>query len=510
MALLSYSLDGVSVLVVISWVLHRFLVLPHNPNEPPLIPSAIPIIGHVIGLLRYGNNYYSDIAKKCGKPIFTLGLPRARMYIVSSPELVTACDRRAKVISFAPYVVAFAERILAGGQESIHLLLEDLLEDRGASTLRPHTMNIMHQELVPGESLNELEHMVLENVLRSFDTMMANGNEVVVPMLRWIRSFVSMANTNAIYGPERNPMKDPEVMEGFWAVDKDFAMLGLKVLPNIIAPTGTRGREVFFEAFRKFYATESLPTASRLIKARYEVNTKYGVTAEDIAHFDLGVCTALLVNSVPAVWWTLYHAYSDEDLLAELRRGIEAAVTDKFQSLEHLNAKTASIPEIIKAFPLLESFVKEVLRIHSNSMSARLLLEDRVIEDGKGLSYLLKKGSFLAMPSGPVHASTAAWGSNALEFDPARFLKSGDKVPKASYRAFGGGSALCPGRHFAMMLILVRYDLVPVGGAWKVPETRFHISTSVMTPAKDFDIKIRPRENSRFADWDFVWESKRE
>jgi hypothetical protein len=123
------------------------------------------------------------------------------------------------VISFAPYVVAFAERILAGGQESIRLLLEDLLEDRGASTLRPHTMKIMHQELVPGESLDELEHMELENVLRSFDTMMANGNEVVVPMLRWIRSFVSIANTNAIYGPERNPMKDPEVMEGFWSVE---------------------------------------------------------------------------------------------------------------------------------------------------------------------------------------------------------------------------------------------------------------------------------------------------
>ena len=60
--------------------------------------------------------------------------------------------------------------------------------------------------------------------------------------------------------------------------------------------------------------------------------------------------------------------------------------------------------EIIKAFPLLKSFVKEVLRIHSNGISACLLLEDRVIEDGKGLLYLLKKGSFLAMPSRPVRA----------------------------------------------------------------------------------------------------------
>lgn len=55
-------LSGACVIVVIFWVLSRLLVHPHNPKEPPLIPPMIPIIGHVIGLLCYGTNYYSDIA----------------------------------------------------------------------------------------------------------------------------------------------------------------------------------------------------------------------------------------------------------------------------------------------------------------------------------------------------------------------------------------------------------------------------------------------------------------
>lgn len=282
------------------------------------------------------------------------------------------------------------------------------------------------------------------------------------------------------------------------AIDKDFALLGLKFLPTVVAPAGHCGRERFFEAFRQYYATGSLETASHVIKARYAVNKKHGVTAEDIAHFDLGVCTALLVNTIPAVWWTLYHAYSDETLLAELRRGIEAAASEQSEDKKSASV-TIDVAHVTKAFPLLESFVKEVLRVHSNSMSARLLLEDKIIEGDRGSSYLLKKGAMLAMPSGPVHANTAAWGTNASAFDPARFLHT--KVSQSSYRAFGGGNALCPGRHFAMneimsilVVMLIRYDVAPVDGKWTIPETRFHISTSVMTPARDFDVTIRLRE----------------
>ncbi|KAF2177968.1 cytochrome P450 [Zopfia rhizophila CBS 207.26] len=505
------------LLVLTFRVLHHLFVASHDPEEPPLIQPRIPLVGHVIGLLRNGNSYHSNIAKKCGRPIFTLGLPRGKMYIVISPDLVTACDRRAKIVSFAPYVVAFAKRILAAGQDSIRLLSEDLLEDKGTTTLRPETMKIMHQVMIPGDCLDELMQTVLNDVSRSLDTVITNGNQAVVPMFQWIRSFVGIASTNAIYGSERNPMKDPAVMDGFWAVDKDFALLGLEFLPGLIASAGNRGRERFFDAFRKYYATDSLQTASHLIKARYEVNRKHGVSDEDVAHFDLGVCTALLVNTVPAVWWTLYHVFSDEALLVELRRGIEATVSAQSESSEPSSATSIDVPHVIKTFPLLDSFVKEVLRVHSNSMSARFLLQDKVIEDDKGAAYLLKKGSFLAMPSARVHASSAAWGPNASTFDPARFLHlNSDKVPKSAYRAFGGGHALCPGRHFAMneimsilIIMVIKYDVAPLDSGWEIPETRDHISTSVTTPAKDFLVRIQPRKPSQYLEWDFTWEPKK-
>ena len=44
------------------YLLTRFLTLPHDSKEPPLIPSKIPVIGHVIGLLHHGTAYYSKTA----------------------------------------------------------------------------------------------------------------------------------------------------------------------------------------------------------------------------------------------------------------------------------------------------------------------------------------------------------------------------------------------------------------------------------------------------------------
>ncbi|KAI1654485.1 cytochrome P450 [Daldinia decipiens] len=431
------------------------------------------------------------------------------MYIVTSPSLVTACDRRAKVVSFEPYVVEFAKRILVASQPSIDLLAEDILGEKGASTLRAGTMRAMHNTLMPSESLTEITQAMLKDVSSSLDLKIESSTPKEIHLFDWIRRFVTAASTNAVYGPENNPMKDHEVYDGFWAVDKALAFLGLMTMPNLIAPKASRGRSRFFNAFKEYYATGGLDTASRLIKARHDVNTYHGVSDEDIAHFDLGVCTALLVNTVPGVFWTLCHVYSNTTLLAEIRDGIEAEVYRQGKG----EAATVNIPDIIKVFPLLESLVKEVLRVQSTNASARFLLKDTLIDDEYGTTYLLKKGSFLAMPSMQVHMSEAAWGPAAKIVDPTRFLKERPHgVLASSHRTFGGGNSLCPGRYFAMneimsvlIIMVLKYDIEPVGEVWNIPGTKQHISTSILTPISDIPVRIRPREEVQNVEFNFTW-----
>ena len=49
------------ITVCIWLLLEKLLNLPHDAKEPPLIPQSIPYVGHVLGMLRQGSRYYTQI-----------------------------------------------------------------------------------------------------------------------------------------------------------------------------------------------------------------------------------------------------------------------------------------------------------------------------------------------------------------------------------------------------------------------------------------------------------------
>jgi len=107
--------------------------------------------------------------------------------------------------------------------------------------------------------------------------------------------------------------------------------------------------------------------------------------------------------------------------------------------------------------------------------------------------YLLKKDSMILMPSVVVHSDPKLWGHTVDEFNHKRFLRpspsaNGAKSTKqqqqqqqqklplpSAFRAFGGGTTLCPGRQFATTvtmavttMFVTRYEMRPVAnrGRW--------------------------------------------
>lgn len=52
---------ALTLLAVVIAALQRILRVDHDPREPPLVPTRIPIFGHVIGLYRHGKRYYQMI-----------------------------------------------------------------------------------------------------------------------------------------------------------------------------------------------------------------------------------------------------------------------------------------------------------------------------------------------------------------------------------------------------------------------------------------------------------------
>lgn len=70
----SYSGDSITALLVltgaatVAYLLARSM-FGHDPHEPPLAPSSLPLIGHVVGLSRSSFNYYTELKSVAPFPL---------------------------------------------------------------------------------------------------------------------------------------------------------------------------------------------------------------------------------------------------------------------------------------------------------------------------------------------------------------------------------------------------------------------------------------------------------
>lgn len=241
------------------------------------------------------------------------------------------------------------------------------------------------------------------------------------------------------------------------------------------------------------------------MRACNEANRKRGISEEDQAGFEVVHCIGLLVNTPPTLFWMIYHIFSDPDLLEKLR--IELIACLQPDNIEDSTAKILDIEKVVSDSPLFQSTFKEVLRAHASSLSTRIVLEDTSI----GSDILLKKNAVVHMPSACLHSDPAYFGPGTESFDASRFLpgnllKEGMAAKsQAAFRPFGGGSTLCPGRHFATMqilsitaLVVLGFDVVPERGEWVCPRVlESTMTTTVLPPKEDVRVRFERRRDPR-------------
>ena len=109
---------------------------------------------------------------------------------------------------------------------------------------------------------------------------------------------------------------------------------------------------------------------------------------------------------------------------------------------------TPNIPSLLEHCPRLESIYHEVLRLQmSNSLMRHVTAPTRI--GGK----VLHGDRNVLMPYRVLHYDQEVWGANASVFDPDRFLHRKELTRDPSYRPFGGGQHMCPGRFVAKQAI---------------------------------------------------------
>ena len=111
--------------------------------------------------------------------------------------------------------------------------------------------------------------------------------------------------------------------------------------------------------------------------------------------------------------------------------------------------------------PQLQAVYREALRLTKRDVAVRKVIGDTIIS-GK----TLRAGNSAIVPTCQLHDSALVFGRDHWRFDAGRFLKSPELASNPSYKPYGAGRTLCPGRFFAMpeifsfiALLLHRWDI---------------------------------------------------
>ncbi|XMA13971.1 hypothetical protein WAI453_006762 [Rhynchosporium graminicola] len=383
------SFLGLSTSTIIAIVLTTSLIallflFPRDEldlREPPLAYSRIPLVGHVINLLRYQNTYFRILHKTQPSPITTLLIGRQRIYIISSPNIVQLAFRASKTIDFETIKQHASCKAIGYGQHAYDIVKSPLIPDPEIQGRMANYMMDLHTEmygaLAQGPALLRTNRRILNGLVRSLNSV---GDGVDVKLFDWLKLFYTTASAEALYGVE-NPVKwDPSFVQLVWDFENDLGLLVLDTFPYLIARKGYLARSIMGPQFEKYYSAGLLPEASAFIKGRAKCAYKWGLTENEISNAEITILFAAVTNTVPNVFYMLCWIYSSPTLVQELREEVQGIVSMKdcygggkegLLDIEHMREKC----------PLLTACFHEALRLVKTGFIIRTVLEDTILND---------------------------------------------------------------------------------------------------------------------------------
>jgi cytochrome P450 len=448
-----------------------------------------------------------------------------RSYIVTSPTLAAIVQRSSKTTSFYSVILEVTKRLVAFDKPTMDIIWQNVNREEGDEGIMPESHDMIASVLGPGPTLNNMSQVQLEIFSETIAQLIPEG-EAVVELHAWVREQFVMSNAKAIYGPENLFAMHPELVKDFWDFEEGMIPLLVDFWPAITARKPHRAREKILDALTEFVEKGRYKKASTLIQQRVSINLKHGLTPKMAGHGELIMLFAIVGNAVPTTFWLLANLFSRPELLAEVRQEIGKAVVTTESGGGEEEMRTIHVEKLKSVAPVLLSCYRETLRMVANLSSVRWVLSDTMIAD----RYLLKKDSIVQIASGVIHADEDIWGSDVAEFNPRRFITTTPEVsfsgptteksataplpknvPSAAFRAFGGGSVICPGRHFAQSeivgfaaAVLMGFDFEkPGGGTFELPERdNSKIPFAVMKPTRECKVAISRRKGLEKVRWE--------
>lgn len=152
---------------------------------------------------------------------------------------------------------------------------------------------------------------------------------------------------------------------------------------------------------------------------------------------------------------------------------------------------------LLERCPALNSLSQEVLRLTVATSLARVVMSPCII-GGKALVPEHK----IMLPISALHYNASTWGASPSVLKPDRFRPNPKLAKSTSYRPWGGGPTMCPGRFFArrsvnavVAILLARYEIEIVSDGFPQMDTaRPSPGIAPVMRGQDVKVKCTPRK----------------
>jgi cytochrome P450 len=315
-------------------------------------------------------------------------------------------------------------------------------------------LQVVRSNLLPG-NLNEYIPRFTQALEQHLKSNWSEANSAAGKKLALQDSLLHLifpATFCALFGEEYSQFpkeKQQAIIETFHQFDAWFEIASSDI-PHAFLPRFTKAKSALLQLTKvlaKSYPPKPNPEDKPLLTAEL-MRENLGI--DGLENWLLALLWAGEANTIPALFWCIYHLSEHPDYLARLREQIHSTLRNRPLSEISYNE--------LNSMNLLRNLITETVRLHSPPIILRGVRADVKIGD-----YTIPKGHFLCLSPFWIHRDENTF-TNAQVWDPDRedlpsaTAGSGDK--RYSFLSFGSGKYRCPGQSFAYLGLMLEVCLL--------------------------------------------------
>ncbi|KAL9056430.1 MAG: hypothetical protein Q9162_002911 [Coniocarpon cinnabarinum] len=387
---------------------------------------------------------------------------------------------------------------------ALHNLSDVKPQQESQEALALRLLTMLRKELAPGSSEDDLPNKVMRanleyidwNSMHCIDRLTNGDNDRVVSLTAWTRRSFGFGVSRALFG-EALLNLEPNLLDSLFDFDDKSWMLVFEI-PRPWSNKVFRKIGEVKAALKRYFELpqQERADASCLVKKMEADMRNEDIDLADIAVYGLVVLWGSTTNVWKVCFWLLGYVARD----VELQKKIKDEIDPTLAAYENTQLSPSDLSSGLQKCPQLLSVYHEVMRLTSFSGSIR-----HSSRATNFVGYDIAAGTKVVIPYREMFMDKDVFGLNADTFQWNRFLGSKRRAltRSQSYRPFGGGVGLCPGRFISQSEILTfvsrvigKYDLrCHEGRDLPAVETK-KLSLGIMGPANGEDVMLSVRRRS--------------